>query len=172
MKLTFREARMDGGWLCIRINEPAPARKFVLEHRETLYDCEIKEHREKRSLDANAYYWALCGKLAKAIHENPDEIYRWHVRNIGNYDVVCIQTRALGDFTRRWCSNHLGRFVETRESKIPGCVTCLTYYGSSDFDKAQMSTLIDNCIQDCKAVGIETMTPDKIALLKEEWGRA
>ena len=42
---------------------------------------------------------------------------------------------------------------------------------SSDFDKQQMSHLIDNCIQDCRAVGVETMPPDKIALLKEEWGK-
>lgn len=172
MKLTFREARLDGGWLCLKVNELAPARKFVLEQKERLYDCEIKEHRERRSLDANAYYWALCGELAKAIHENPEEIYRRHIKDIGNFEVLCVQIGALNDFTRRWCSNHLGRFVETRESKIPGCVTCLAYYGSSDFDKGQMSALIDNCIQDCKAVGIETMTPDKIALLKEEWGRA
>ena len=61
--------------------------------------------------------------------------------------------------------------VDTRASKLPGCVTVLAYYGSSDFDKQQMSHLIDNCIQDCRAVGVETMPPDKIALLKEEWGK-
>ena len=48
----------------------------------------------------------------------------------------------------------------------------LAYYGSSDFDRREMSALIDNCIQDCKALGIETLTPDKLALLKEEWNGA
>lgn len=160
----------EGTWLSLKINEPAVARRFILERRDCLYDCEIREHREKRSLDANAMYWELCGKLARAINEPPEEVYKRHIKDIGNYEVLCVQDKAVGDFTRRWCSNHLGRFVETRESKIMGCITCLAYYGSSDFDKAQMSALIDNCIQDCKAVGIEIMTPDKIALLKEEWG--
>lgn len=43
------------------------------------------------------------------------------------------------------------------------------YHGSSTYDTAQMSRLIDNIVQDCKALGIETMTPDKLSILKEEW---
>ena len=175
MKLTFREARLeqDGGcWLCLKVQEPAPARKFVLTHKDRLFDCEIKEHREKRSIDANNFYWQMCGKLAQAINEPPEEVYKRHIKDIGNYEVLCVQDKAVVDFTRRWCSNHLGRFVETRDSKIMGCTTLLAYYGSSDFDKTQMSRLIDNCIQDCKAVGVETWPEDKVALLKEEWGHA
>ena len=175
MNVTFSEVRIvrdNGVWLCVKVNEPAPAREFVLNHRSSLYDCEIKEHREKRSLDANRYYWELCGKLAKAINDKPENIYRSHIRDVGNYETICIQTRAVDDFKRRWCSNHLGRFVETRESKLPGCTTVLAYYGSSDFDSLEMSRLIDNCIQDCKSVGVETLPPDKIQAMKEEWGRA
>lgn len=175
MNLTFKEARLeqDGGcWLCLKVQEPAPARKFVLTHKDRLFDCEIKEHREKRSIDANNFYWMMCGKLAQAINEPPEEVYKRHIKDIGNYEVLCVQDKAVGDFTRRWCSNHLGRFVETRDSKIFGCTTLLAYYGSSDFDKTQMSRLIDNCIQDCQAVGVETWPEDKVALLKEEWGHA
>ena len=32
-----------------------------------------------------------------------------------------------------------------------------------------MARLIDNLIQDCKALDIETLPPDKLELLKEEW---
>lgn len=42
----------------------------------------------------------------------------------------------------------------------------LLYYGSSTYDGAQMARLIDNIVQDCKAVGIETMTPDELARLE------
>ena len=45
----------------------------------------------------------------------------------------------------------------------------ILYYGSSTFDTRQMSRLIDNLIQDAKAVGIETMPPDKLAALLGEW---
>ena len=169
MKLTVTDARMDGEWLCLKVAEPTPARAFVLDRKPRPYDCELKEHREKRSLDANAYYWQLCGELARAVQAKPEEVYRRHVRDIGNYYVYCMEAKVVGDFGDLWTSGHLGRFVETRASKLPGCTTVLAYYGSSDFDRAEMSALIDACIQDCKAVGIETLPPDKLELLKEAW---
>lgn len=159
-------------WLCLKAADPAAARRFCMTQDKPgiVYDVEIKPHREKRSLDANGLYWNLVGELSKAVNEPPETIYRSHIRDIGNYETLCIQKKALASFKPRWCSGHLGRMVETRASKLPGCVTVLAYYGSSDFDTRQMSHLIDNCIQDCRSVGVETMPPDKIALLKEEWG--
>lgn len=175
MNLTFTDARIqndNGVWLCLKVSEPAQARQFVMKKKACLYDAEIKQHREKRSLDANAYYWKLCGELAKAVGAKPEDIYRSHVKDIWNCDVLCITKKALPVFETHWTSGHLGRFIETRESKIEGCVTVLAFYGSSDFSWAEMSRLIDNCIQDCKSVGVETLPPDKIAMLKEEWGNA
>lgn len=88
MNLTFQDAKiqMDGGvWLCIKVNEPALARTFILDKQNRLYDCEIKEHREKRSLDANAYCWVLLDKLADAIRSTKEEIYLQKVREVGPY---------------------------------------------------------------------------------------
>lgn len=170
MTLTFTQAKLqfeDGVWLCLKVAEPAPARAFVMEQQGKLYDCAIQPHREKRSLDANAYYWRLCGELAKAIHEKPEEIYRRHIKDFGNYAVYCMEDKAVEPFRKLWTSGHLGRFVETRASKLPGCTTVLAYYGSSDFSRAEMSALLDNCVQDCKAVGIETLPPEKLAAMKE-----
>lgn len=160
-----------GAWLNILLDKrhvPA-ARQFVLQKKDKPYTAELKEFCEKRSLDTNAYYWKLCGDLARAVGERPEDIYLRHIRDIGNYSTLCVQEKALDDFKRKWTSGHLGRFIETRKSKIPGCVTVLAYYGSSDFDRAQMSRLIDNLIQDCEAVGVETLPPDKVSLLKEDW---
>ena len=44
------------------------------------------------------------------------------------------------------------------------------YYGSSGYDTKEMGRLIDGVIDECKELGIETLPPDKVALLKEEWG--
>ena len=46
------------------------------------------------------------------------------------------------------------------------------YYGSSRYNTRQMSRLIDSIVQDCKDLGIETLPPEKLAAMKEEWGRA
>ena len=55
------------------------------------------------------------------------------------------------------------------ESKLPGCTNVILYYGSSTYDSKQMARLIDNIIQDCKAVGIETATPAEIDAMKARW---
>lgn len=169
MKLTFSEARIqhdNGAWLCLKVNEPAPACKFVVERKDRLYDVEIKVHRKKRSLDANALYWLYVGKLARSRNETADSIYRRHIRDIANYTTLCTLTDAVPAFEKLWKSGHLGRFIETKESKISGYTTVLAYYGSSDFDTREMSRLIDNCLQDCREVGIDTTPLDKLDLLK------
>ena len=43
------------------------------------------------------------------------------------------------------------------------------YYGSSTYNTKQMSRLIDWVIEECKEQGIETMTPEELARLKEDW---
>ena len=173
MKLTFTEAKIqhdDGFWLCLKVNEHMPANGFVISKKNRLYDCEIKEHREKRSLDANAYCWVLIDKLAQATRIPKTELYRKAIKEIGGVsDTVCVQHKAADRLVSGWESNGVGWFCERSESRLEGCMNVTLYYGSSVYDAAQMSRLIDNIVEDCKALGIETMTPEKLELLKEAW---
>lgn len=34
-----------------------------------------------------------------------------------------------------------------------------------------MSRLVDLIVQECKQLNIETMTPEQLSVLKEEWGK-
>lgn len=43
------------------------------------------------------------------------------------------------------------------------------YYGSSTYDTAQMSRLIDLIVQDCMSVGIEVRDPEDVASMLEAW---
>jgi hypothetical protein len=173
MNLTFSDAKitMDGGcWLCLKVNEPAPARAFVYGIQNRLYDCILKEHREKRSLDANAYLWVLLDKLAEETRVPKTEIYRKAIKEIGGVsDTICVQQKAVERLISGWSANGLGWFAETLESKIGGCVNVILYYGSSVYDTKEMSRLIDYVVEDCKALGIETLPPDKLEAMKESW---
>ena len=138
--------------------------------QDRLYDIEIKEHREKRSLDANAYFWVLCGQIAAAVGRSNTDIYRGYVKEIGdNFDVLCVQEKAVNKFCEIWQGRGLGWVTETTQSKIGGCVNVIAYYGSSMYDTAQMSRLIDMAVQDCIALEIETKTPDEIDRLVSLW---
>jgi hypothetical protein len=163
----------EGFWLRIKLPHdaiPQTMNWIAGRNPSKSYDLELKEHRERRSLDANAYCWVLIGKLAAKIGQNKSDVYREYIKEIGdNYTVSCFQKEAVSDMKRLWENDHLGRIAEEFQSKVDGCTNLRLYYGSSDFDTKQMSRLIDAIIADCKENGIETATPEELARLKEEW---
>lgn len=174
MQFDFDSARVTpDGELCLKVKNPPAARQFVISMKQRTYTCEVKEQHKKRSLDANAYFWVLADKLAEATRISKEDIYRHAIREIGgNSTTVCVRDMAAEKLCQGWEKNGLGWLADTFPSKLPGCVNVTLYYGSSTYDTKQMSRLIDNIVQDCQAVGIETLTPDKLALLVEEWGDA
>lgn len=132
---------------------------------------EIKPFRARRSLDANAYAWVLMDRLADKLNESKETIYREYIKNIGgNSEIVCIKNNAVERLCEGWSKNGIGWQTDTFPSKLDGCTNVILYYGSSTYDSAQMSRLLDLIIQDCKDQGIQTDTPDEIARLKALWG--
>lgn len=171
--ITFTEAKLENGWLMVKVprEQLGMVMGWIRGKKDKLYDLVIKKHRKKRSLDANAYAWVLIGKLADAMRIPPTEVYCQAIINIGgNYEVIPIKEEAVDKFKEIWQKQGLGWPVfDMGKSKIPGYRNLRVHYGSSTYDTRQMSTLIDNLIQDCKALGIETLSPERLSLLKEEW---
>lgn len=146
--------------------------------KDRKYVIEIKEHHEKRSLDANAYCWVLIDKLSEVLHntlkQDKDkvkvQIYRNAIKDIGGVsDTICVKSETADKVCEMWSRHGIGWQTEQIPSKIDGCTNITLYYGSSTFDSKQMARLIENIVVDCKAVGIETMTPDELERMKEEW---
>ena len=158
--------------LNIEVNERNEFKALVdeLADKEKL-SIEIKPYREKRSLDANAYFWVLCDKLAEKLCKSKTEIYRELIRDIGGVsETVCVINSAVDRFRANWQAKGLGWQTEAVESKIEGCTNVTVYFGSSTFDKAQMARLLDLTIGECREQGIPTETPDEIARLTSLWG--
>lgn len=134
------------------------------------YVLTIKEQKKRRSLDSNAYAWTLLDKLAERLHEPKVDIYRGYIREIGgNSETVCVKSAAVDRLIEGWENNGIGWQAETMPSKLDGCTNVILYYGSSTYDQTQMSRLIDLIVQDCKAIGIETLTPQEIASMLDTW---
>lgn len=129
----------------------------------------IKEYKEKRSLDANAYMWTLLNELAKVLQTTKEKLYRHYVQEYGSFTVVCVQEKAVESLCEGWEGRGLGWITDTMQSKLDGCINVLLYYGSSVYDTKELSRIIDAVVQDCKEQGIETMTSEELELLKEEW---
>lgn len=132
---------------------------------------EVKEWHEKRSLSANAYMWVLIDKVADKLKQGKTEVYRGYIREVpGISQTVCVVDKAVTALVRGWGHNGLGWIAEELPSKLLGCTNVILYFGSSTFDTRQMSIMLDLVIQDCKELGIETMTPQELAGLVERWG--
>ena len=134
------------------------------------YTVEIKETKEKRSREANAYAWTLLDKLAEKLHIPKQDIYRELIKNIGgNSEIVCVQNKAVNRLCDGWKRNGIGWVTDTFASKINGCTNVILYYGSSTYDTAQMHRLIDLIVQECEQQGIEVMSERELSLIKSEW---
>lgn len=168
--MIITEAKLEAGWLMVKLarDDLGEAMAFIRKMKPKPYEVTIKEHRKKRSKDANAYCWELVSKLAEVMRISPNEVYINAIQNIGgNYEVIPVKEEAAQKFTEVWQRQGIGwPCVDMGKSKIPGYRNLRAYYGSSTYDSRQMGLLIGHIVQDCKALGIETLTPDKLALLE------
>jgi hypothetical protein len=132
---------------------------------------EIKPYKARRSLDANAYCWVLCQKLAEKIGGTKEDIYKEAIRKAGQFDYIAVTDSATEQFLKAWQSKGLGWYAEASESKIDGCKKIMVYYGSSVYDSKEMAHLIDYIVSECKDSGIDTATPEELSRMMNEWGR-
>lgn len=141
------------------------------ELKDEAVTVEIRKARKHRSLDANAYAWVLIDQIAERTHIKASEIYRNAIREIGGVsDDLLMPMDAVEPFRQIWQKNGIGNQVELISAdQNTGWVQARVYYGSSTYDTAQMSRLIDSLIQDAEALGIPTITPQEEARMLGKW---
>lgn len=132
------------------------------------YTITIEKNKPKRSKNANAYMWQLCDKIASKLSQDgehiytKEEIYCNAIRQVGVYKDYPYpevdKTIATG-----WSQIGLGYFADELE------IGYRMYYGSSSYTVKQMKRLTDYIVQDAKALGIETLTPEELSKLIAEW---
>ena len=130
---------------------------------------EVKEVKKKRSLDSNAYAWVLLGKLQEKLNIPKEDIYRSIIQEIGSYEVIPVKNEAVERFRQAWSKNGLGWITEITKSKLEGFTNVIAYYGSSSYNTAEMSRLIDLIVQECKQLDIETKSKSEIDSLLRSW---
>lgn len=136
------------------------------------YDVIIKPIRRKRSLDANAYMWVLIGKLGEKLYKPDSEVYREFIKDNGVFEIVPIREDAVGRWIETWEKKGIGWVCEDMGEcrNLKGYHNIKCYYGSSTYNTAEMSRLIDAVVYECKLQDIETITPDELERMKQEWG--
>lgn len=144
--------------------------KAALEGAGDMLMLFVSKYRNKRSVQANNYLWALIGELAAEMHIDDIDLYREYVKKHGLKKTVEFSDDFYKTVSYVWKQKGIGWFSEkVDESDREGYSLYTFYYGSSSYNSRQMSRLIDAVVQDCKAVGIETMPQDELDSLISCW---
>lgn len=162
------EERDGATWLCLKTSAPARARQFVFDKKAAVYTAQIQQKRDKRSLNANAYAWVLMDRMAEVLRTDKDSVYLTMLERYGKCTYIIVIPEAAERVKQTWRTvRELGEVTVNGKAGIQ--LQC--YYGSSTYDTKEMSRLIDGIVSECKDLGIETMTPEELARIKEEWGK-
>lgn len=148
------------------------AMRLVDKANGKTYELTAKVYRKARTIPANAYFHALCNKLAAALGVDDDEMKVHLVLKYGTVaekdgvpvTITIPKTVDVRDFYR------YAKWIEGDEYTD----TYLLYKQTHTLDGAEFGRLIDGTIEDCAELGIETIPPDELAQIMStyEGGKA
>lgn len=149
--------------LSLLVNEDG----FSTDQIQDSLDICIRKHRNKRSLDANAYAWVLMSKIAALQKTSKEEVYELMLKGYGvpyededGYIVITVKKSVdMGKIDGHWL----------RYKGNDSFTSYLMIKGSSEYNTSEMSHFIDGIVAECKELGIETMTPDELERMKASW---
>lgn len=150
----------------------------LLENAKKLSGKEVratlKQWREKRSLDANSYYWVLVGKIADVIESSTTEIHNIMLSRYGQPEITgdSLANIILLD-SIPWQELDYIHLKPTSATKILDDGKLYRVYrvmrGSHTYDSKEMSVLIDRVVNEAKELGIETIPPEELERMKAAW---
>lgn len=152
--------------ITLRVADRTFLNSEFLDGREL--DLSLKEFKPRRSLNANAYMWALIGKIAEAMRISQDEVYHKVLCDYGTFDTDGGVTQILSIRADAKLTGWL--YIHTKPIKTVDLEgKKFTHYalikGSSDYNTREMSFLLDGVIYEAKELGIEVMPPEELERL-------
>ena len=170
VSIDFRTSKLT---LTVEVNEDVAEQFIDLKEKEKL-DIEIKPHREKRSLDANAYFHVLVGKIA-----DKQRLSKARIKNmlLGQYGQsmevsegvpAVIKTNIPIEAAFEMEEPHL-RYIKYEIENGSEVYFYKIIRGSHTYNSYEMSVLIDGTVTEAKDIGIDTMSPVELAQMKERW---
>jgi len=141
---------------------------YIDKIKDKLLRITVKQYREKRSLDSNAYAWVLMQKIAEAVQSDKWSVYLEMLAKYSRaFTHVIVRPDVVPRFEAEWRTvRNLGEITVNGQTGIQ----LQLYFGSSTFDTKEMSVFIDGLVEECRQLEIETLPPNEIERMKREWG--
>lgn len=133
-------------------------------------DIVLKAHRDKRSLNANAYYWKLVERISDLLGASRPFVHNMLLRDYGTLEVVA------GHHVPVWLPDspeadllalesedyHLKPTSRSKDVDGELFREYLQIKGSRRYDTAEMSALINGAVSEAESMDIEVLPPDEL----------
>lgn len=136
-------------------------------------DLAIETHawKNRRSLNANAYYWTLVGKIAGRLGITNAKAHNILLMRYGSLELfgerlVYVSLPDTEDAEKKALENeyfHVRPTTHTRGNTR----FWVMMKGSHEYDTQEFSRLLNGTIDEAKELGIETLPPDEIERMME-----
>lgn len=163
-----------GTWIRMKVESVSAAKKLLDELKPgKKYVAAIKEWRQKRSLDANAYFHVLVGEIAKVTNMGFDEVKTSLVTEYGTVERDADGMKVGFKLPASVDVNRIYRYVRCFDTRTEGGVAfnCYIVFKQTHLmDSREMSRLIDGTVLEAKNLGIETLPPAELERMSLKWG--
>lgn len=151
---------------------------YDIQNKEKEYDIQIRRHRKKRSLDANAYYHVLIGKIAAAVGSSLPEIKNQTIARYGQMELdedgkpvymIIREDKQVEKFEEL----HLAPTTQVQELRGVLYRVYHVMRGSHELNSREMSDLIAGTISDAKDAGLsdaDIMSTREKEMLEKQYG--
>lgn len=130
------------------------------------YMLSAEKEKKPRSNDQNRLMWELCQRIAEALDIKRNEVYREIIRDYGDYVTVRVSRADAVLVANEWQAKGIGWISECESADGDDLVLRL-YQGSSTYDTAQMTRVINALMDECKTLGIDVDDERMATLLAE-----
>lgn len=137
-------------------------------------DIKLTTHREKRSLDANAYFHVLVDKIRSVTGYSFSRVKNELITSYGQIEYlmgqqVVIKTNIPPEQMAEQETLHC-KPVKVEVQGDKEVTFYRVYRGSHTYNTEEMSRLIDGAVHEAKDLGIETIAPNQIQRMMELYG--
>nr|DAF71675.1 MAG TPA: NinB protein [Caudoviricetes sp.] len=139
------------------------------------YEITIQKKKNKRSLNASAYCWVLCQKIAEELsksgYTSKEDVYRKAIKDCSHFSYVPVREDAIERYIQIWQGHGLGWLAEDAGEcqSLKGYHNIMCYHGSSVYNTKEMARLIDCLTDECEQLGIKLEPSEYIQSLVEGW---
>lgn len=135
---------------------------MLKQDKSTIYQIEV--FKEKRSLNANNYAWALITQIAEKLRMSKEEVYLKMLKDYGKSEIVSVLASIDIEGYFKYYSVFGKSILNGKEF-----IHYKVYKGTSEYNTQEMSVFIDGVVQEAKQLDIETKTPEELERLKRLW---